>query len=92
MEDSKSPQSPKIYFSPLTSLTHGHQTETKKVSSSAIFYNSIQYGTTSEGLIDYAQLEKLALEHKPKLIILGASAYPREWVRHDLCHPIVLTL
>jgi len=61
-------------------LTHGHQTEAKKISVSAIFYNSVQYGLDQEtGLINYDEVDRLADEHKPKLIITGASAYPRDW-------------
>lgn len=60
-------------------MTHGHKTPQKKVSASAIFYNSVQYGVTEEGLINNEEVLKLAEEHKPKLIICGASAYPRDW-------------
>jgi glycine hydroxymethyltransferase len=54
-------------------LTHGHP-----ISFSGMFYNVIHYGVdkTTE-VIDYDALAKLALEHKPKLIVTGASAYPR---------------
>lgn len=54
-------------------LTHGH-----KVSISGKWLNSISYGLTPEGYIDYEQIKKLAQEHKPKLIISGHSAYPRQ--------------
>lgn len=54
-------------------LTHGH-----KVSISGKWLNSISYGLTPDGYIDYEALETLALEHKPKLIISGHSAYPRQ--------------
>lgn len=54
-------------------LTHGH-----KVSISGKWLNSISYGLTPEGYIDYTEIEKLAQEHKPKLIISGHSAYPRQ--------------
>lgn len=54
-------------------LTHGH-----KVSISGKWLDSISYGLTQDGYIDYKNLEKLALEHKPKLIISGHSAYPRQ--------------
>ncbi|MEE1285046.1 MAG: serine hydroxymethyltransferase, partial [Acutalibacteraceae bacterium] len=40
-------------------------------------YNFVPYGVTEEGFIDYDELERLALEVKPKLIVAGASAYPR---------------
>ncbi len=54
-------------------LTHGHG-----VNFSGGLYKAIQYGVNAEtGLLDYAEIEKLAHEHKPKLIIAGASAYSR---------------
>ena len=61
-------------------LAHGgHLTHGSPINFSGIFYNFIHYGVdrVSER-IDYDQVEKLALEHKPKMIIAGASAYPRE--------------
>jgi len=54
-------------------LTHGH-----KVSISGKWLTSISYGLTADGYIDYDQIEQLAQEHKPKLIISGHSAYPRQ--------------
>lgn len=54
----------------------GHLTHGAKPNFSGKVYNAIQYGLDSEtGLIDYAQVEALALEHKPKMIIAGFSAY-----------------
>jgi len=56
----------------------GHLTHGSKVSFSGKIYNSISYGTISEtGEIDYDNVEKLAVEYKPKMIVTGASAYPR---------------
>ena len=55
----------------------GHLTHGAKVSSSGKYYNSVSYGVNDEGLIDYDALERLADEHKPKLIIAGGSAYAR---------------
>ena len=56
----------------------GHLTHGAKVSISGKWLNSIAYGVRKEdGLIDYEQVEKLALANKPKLIIAGGSAYPR---------------
>ena len=62
------------------SLAHGgHLTHGASVNVSGRIFNAIQYGLNSEtGEIDYDEAEKLALEHKPKLIIAGFSAYPRE--------------
>ncbi|HPY41188.1 MAG TPA: serine hydroxymethyltransferase, partial [Thiolinea sp.] len=40
-------------------------------------YNAVQYGITPEGYIDYAEVERLAVEHKPKMIVAGFSAYSR---------------
>ena len=57
----------------------GHLTHGSKVSISGKWLKSIQYGVVKEtGLIDYDQAEHLALENKPKLIIAGGSAYPRQ--------------
>lgn len=59
------------------SLAHGgHLTHGATVSSSGKLYHAVQYGLHPEtGVIDYDQAEALALEHKPKLIIAGFSAY-----------------
>jgi glycine hydroxymethyltransferase len=54
-------------------LTHGHP-----LTLSAQIYNFIGYKTTKAGEIDYVELEKLALQHKPKLILAGFSAYTRQ--------------
>ena len=56
----------------------GHLTHGAKVSFSGKFYNSVSYGCDPvTGLIDYDQVRDLALEHRPRMIIAGASAYPR---------------
>ena len=58
----------------------GHLTHGAKPNFSGKIYNAIQYGLNSEtGEINYEQVEALALEHKPKLIIAGFSAYSRIW-------------
>ena len=58
----------------------GHLTHGSPVNASGILYNAVAYGLDEQtGLIDYDKMESLALEHKPKLIIGGASAYSREW-------------
>jgi len=54
-------------------LTHGH-----KVSYSGILFKPVQYGLSPEtGLLDYDQVAQLAREHRPQVIVAGASAYPR---------------
>jgi glycine hydroxymethyltransferase len=58
------------------SLAHGgHLTHGSHVNFSGKIYNAVQYGIDEAGVIDYAQIEALALEHKPKMIIGGFSAY-----------------
>jgi len=60
-------------------LTHGFYTEKRKVSASAKFFRSLQYKVNLDtGIIDYDALEEAAMEFKPKLIIAGYSAYPRD--------------
>ena len=61
------------------SLAHGgHLTHGSPVNMSGSFFNFIPYGVSDEtGTIDYEELERLAKEHNPKLIVAGASAYPR---------------
>lgn len=54
-------------------LTHGHP-----VTLPAKIYKFIRYKTTQDGIIDYAQIEQLAKEHKPKIILVGYSAYSRD--------------
>ncbi len=60
-------------------LAHGgHLTHGAKVSFSGQFYHFIHYGVSQKtGTIDYAELRRLAKEHRPKMIVAGASAYPR---------------
>lgn len=61
----------------------GHMTHGLKVNFSGTYYNAVQYTTNKDGYIDYDEIEKLAREHKPKLIMSGATAYPRfiDWQR-----------
>ncbi len=67
------------------SLAHGgHLTHGASVSFSGRVYNAVQYGLNPEtGEIDYAEVERLAREHKPKMIVAGFSAYSRvvDWAR-----------
>ena len=66
------------------SLAHGgHLTHGAKVNTSGKVFNAIQYGVNDAGLIDYDEVEALALEHKPKMIVAGFSAYSQivDWAR-----------
>jgi glycine hydroxymethyltransferase len=61
-------------------LTHGYYTAKKKMTASSIYFQSFPYAITPEtNLIDYAGLSAQAKIFKPRLIICGASAYPRDW-------------
>jgi glycine hydroxymethyltransferase len=62
-------------------LAHGgHLTHGSPVNMSGILYNAVAYQLNEKsGLIDYDDMERKALEHRPKMIIGGASAYSREW-------------
>ncbi len=55
----------------------GHLTHGSPVNISGMYYNFIPYGVNDDGILDYDELERLAREHHPKLIVAGASAYPR---------------
>ncbi len=58
----------------------GHLTHGSPVSYSGKLYNAVHYGLVKEtGLVDYDDMAKKAAEHKPRLIICGASAYSRDW-------------
>lgn len=61
----------------------GHLTHGAPVTISGKWFNSYTYGVDEWGMIDYDEVERLAKEHKPKMIIAGASAYPRQidWAR-----------
>lgn len=56
----------------------GHLTHGSPVNVSGKWFNIVSYGVNDDGWLDYDDLEKKAKEHKPKLIIAGASAYPRK--------------
>ena len=66
------------------SLAHGgHLTHGAKPNLSGKIFNSVQYGVNDDGLMDYDEIERLALEHKPKMLIGGFSAYSQvvDWAR-----------
>ena len=66
------------------SLAHGgHLTHGAKVNISGKLFDAAQYGVDSNGMIDYAEVERLAQEHKPKMLIAGFSAYSQvvDWAR-----------
>jgi glycine hydroxymethyltransferase len=66
------------------SLAHGgHLTHGAKVNFSGRIYNSVTYGLNSSGIIDYDEVRRLALDHSPKIIIAGFSAYSQivDWER-----------
>ncbi len=66
------------------SLAHGgHLTHGAKVNASGKLFHAVQYGVNDQGLIDYDEVERLALEHKPKMVVAGFSAYSQviDWAR-----------
>src|SRR3989338_9165803 len=69
----------------------GHMTHGLKVNFSGKWFNSVQYQTGKNGFLDYEAMAKLVGQHKPKLIFVGATAYPRifDWKRlrqiADIC-------
>ena len=66
------------------SLAHGgHLTHGAKVNISGKLFNAVQYGVDAEGRIDYDEVERLAVEHRPKMVVGGFSAYSQivDWAR-----------
>ena len=66
------------------SLAHGgHLTHGAKVNASGKLFNAVQYGVNDQGLIDYDEVERLAQEHRPKMVVAGFSAYSQvvDWAR-----------
>ncbi|CAG8513375.1 13284_t:CDS:2, partial [Acaulospora colombiana] len=65
---------------PHVSLSHGYQTGSRKVSAVSVYFETFPYRLNEEtGIIDYDALEKNAILYRPKIIIAGASAYPRNY-------------
>src|SRR3989338_5670554 len=62
----------------------GHLTHGWKTSFSGLFFNAIQYHVKADGYIDFEEARKLAREHKPKIIWIGASAYVRQFPFKEL--------
>jgi len=66
------------------SLAHGgHLTHGAKVNISGKLFNAVQYGVNDDGLIDYDEVQRLATEHRPKMLVAGFSAYSQvvDWAR-----------
>jgi len=74
----------------------GHMTHGLKVNFSGTIYHSVQYRTGKDGYLDYDAMAELVREHKPKLIFVGATAYPRifDWQRlrkiADMCNAFLV--
>lgn len=65
-------------------LAHGgHLTHGSPVNISGRLYHFVPYNVNADGVLDYEEIRRLALEHQPKMIVAGASAYPKE-IRFDL--------
>ncbi len=74
----------------------GHMTHGLKVNFSGKWFNAVQYNTGKDGYLDYEAMAELVRQHKPKLIFVGATAYPRifDWKRlrqiADLCNAFLI--
>ena len=81
---------PNDTFLGMSLASGGHLTHGAKPNISGKWFNAVQYGVKKDGndkdLIDYDEVESLAIEHKPKIIIAGASAYPRiiDWKKFKI--------
>ncbi|KAI8800398.1 serine hydroxymethyltransferase-domain-containing protein [Cladochytrium replicatum] len=61
-------------------LSHGYQTDTKKISAVSTYFETMPYRVNEEtGIVDFQKLQTLVTAYRPKLIVAGASAYPRNW-------------
>ena len=62
----------------------GHMTHGLKINISGTYFKAVQYGCRADGWIDIDEMRQLALEHRPKMIVTGGSAYPRiyEWAKY----------
>ena len=72
-------------------LAHGgHLTHGSPVNMSGLLYHFVPYNVNDEGFLDYDEIRRIAKECKPKMIVAGASAYPRE-IRFDIFADILCT-
>lgn len=58
-------------------LSHGYQTDAKKISAVSVYFETFPYGLDKDGIINYEEIERNAKLFRPKLLIAGASAYAR---------------
>jgi len=78
-------------------LTHGYMNDKRRVSATSVFWETMGYRINTEtGLLDYDKLEEQARLFRPKMIVMGGSAYPREWdyarfrAIADSCHALLM--